>query len=199
MANRPNHRRFGSVRKRDSGRWQARYRGPDGRLRSAPQTFRTKREAEQWLSLVEAQLVRGEWNDPAKGDVRLGDYAEKWIMERAGLRPRTLALYRWLLTKHIKPGLGRVPLGKLTTGLIREWRATLLAGGVSQTMTAKSYRLLRAVFSTAVEEDGLLTRNPCRVREPTARTRPNDRSSPSPRCSTSRVGCASLVSVPWSC
>lgn len=46
--NRAGHQRFGNVRKRDSGRWQARYPGPDGRVRSAPQTFATKREAEQW-------------------------------------------------------------------------------------------------------------------------------------------------------
>lgn len=31
-------------------------------------------------------------------------------------------------------------------------------------MTAKSYRLLRAILTTAVEEDDLLKRNPCRVR-----------------------------------
>ena len=31
-------------------------------------------------------------------------------------------------------------------------------------MAAKSYRLLRAVLATAVEEDKILTRNPCRIR-----------------------------------
>lgn len=34
-------RRFGSVRKLPSGRFQARYPGPDGLLRSAPETFPT--------------------------------------------------------------------------------------------------------------------------------------------------------------
>lgn len=163
MPNRARQRHFGNVRKRDSGRWQARYRGPDGRLRPAPQTFRTKRDAEQWLSVVETQLLHGNWNDPTKGSILVGDYAQKWITERAGLRPRTVELYRWLLVKHIAPALGRVPLGKLTTGLIREWRSGLLLAGVSHTMTAKAYRLLRAILTTAVQEDGLLTRNPCRV------------------------------------
>lgn len=31
-------------------------------------------------------------------------------------------------------------------------------------MAAKSYRLLRAILTTAVEEDKILPRNPCRVR-----------------------------------
>lgn len=48
--------------------------------------------------------------------------------------------------------------------MIREWRSTLLASGVSGTMTAKAYRPLRAVLMTAVEEDRILLRNPCRVR-----------------------------------
>ena len=34
--------------------------------------------------------------------------------------------YRWLLRKHIAPHLGGVPLGKLDTALIREWRSDSL-------------------------------------------------------------------------
>ena len=48
--------------------------------------------------------------------------------------------------------------------MIREWRAKLLRGGVSVSMAAKAYRLLRSILTTAVEEDKILARNPCRVR-----------------------------------
>lgn len=57
------------------------------------------------------------------------------------------------MRKHIEPRLGGVQLGQLTTAAVREWRANLLAARVSQSIAAKSYRLLRAVLSTAVEED----------------------------------------------
>jgi hypothetical protein len=41
----------------------------------------------------------------------------------------------------------------------------MLAGdGRSPIVSAKSYRLLRAVFNTAVKEDRLLAENPCRIR-----------------------------------
>jgi integrase len=96
--------------------------------------------------------------------ITLGDYGSRWIAERPGLRPRTVELYRWLFDKHIEPWLGAVQLGRLTTAVIREWRAALLAAGVSQSVTAKAYRLLRVVLTTAVEEDRILPRNPCRVR-----------------------------------
>src|ERR1039457_1644304 len=164
MANREGHRRFGNVRKRESGRYQIRYPGPDGRMRTGPETYERKSDADKALVLIEAQMASGEWSDPDRGKVKLADYAATWIAQRPRLRPRTVDLYRWLLGKHITPYLGGVPVGKLSTAMIREWRATLLGNGVSVSMAAKAYRLLRAVLMTAVEEDKILLRNPCRIR-----------------------------------
>jgi integrase len=172
MPNKQGHRRFGNVRRLPSGRYQARYPGPDGRLRSHPQTFDRKGDAERALSLIEAQIVAGDWADPQRGKTRLGDYASDWITQRPGLRIRTVDFYRWLLTKHIEPYLGDMPIGKLTTQAIREWRSGLLAKGVSATTTAKAYRLLRAVLMTAIEEDKILPRNPCRIRGAGSETAP---------------------------
>jgi len=159
MANKEGHRRFGNARKLPSGRFQIRYPGPDGRLRTGPETYGRKSDADKALVLVEAQLNSGEWTDPERGKVKLGEYAARWITERPKLRPRTIDLYRWLLAKHLAPHLGGVPVGKVSTAMIREWRATLPVS-----VTAKAYRLLRAVLMTAVEEDKILPRNPCRIR-----------------------------------
>jgi integrase len=164
MANRSGHRRFGNVRKRESGRYQVRYLGPDGLMRTAPETFTRKQDAEKHLALVEVQMMRGEWTDPQRAKVKLADYADRWIAERPGLRPRTVDLYRWLMRRHIAPYLGNVQLGRLDTPMIREWRARLLANGVSQTMAAKAYRLLRSILMTAVNEDRILASNPCRIK-----------------------------------
>ncbi|MEV8606868.1 tyrosine-type recombinase/integrase [Amycolatopsis sp. NPDC051373] len=164
MANKHGHRGFGSVRQLPSGRWQARYPGPDGITRTAPNTLDTKRTAERWLSEVETQIAHGDWIDPERAKRKLRDYADQWITERPGLRPRTVELYKWLLRKHIDPGLGGVELGKLSPALVRQWRSDRLMAGVSESVTAKSYRLLRAILNTAVDEDKILVRNPCRVR-----------------------------------
>jgi integrase len=141
-------------------------------MRSHPQTFDRKGDAERALSLIEAQIISGEWTDPQRGKARLGDYARDWITQRPGLRVRTVDFYRWLLARHIEPYLGDVPIGKLSTQAVREWRSRLLAHGVSPTMTAKAYRLLRAVLMTAVEEDKILPRNPCRIRGAGSETAP---------------------------
>lgn len=113
--------------------------------------------------MVETQMARGEWIDPERGKVRLQDYAERWITERPNLRPRTVHLYRWTLGKHVTPYLGDMPLNRIDTPMVREWRSRLLAEGVSLTMAAKAYRLLRAVLMTAVKEDELIRVNPCRI------------------------------------
>ncbi|MFI6811937.1 hypothetical protein ACIBG7_05990 [Nonomuraea sp. NPDC050328] len=53
-------RRFGRVRRLPSGRYQARYPGPDGIDRAAPHTFATKKEAEIWLSKKETEIHESE-------------------------------------------------------------------------------------------------------------------------------------------
>ena len=109
MANKDGHRRFGNVRRRESGRYQIRYPGPDGRMRTGPDTYERKSDADKALVLIEAQMAAGQWTDPDRGKVKLADYAATWIAQRPGLRPRTVDLYRWLLGKHIAPYLGGVP------------------------------------------------------------------------------------------
>lgn len=47
---------------------------------------------------------------------------------------------------------------------MQEWQANLLGAGVSETVVAKSYRLLRAILNTPVTEDELLIVNPRRIR-----------------------------------
>ena len=164
MANKDGHRRFGSMRKLPSGRYQVRYPGADGQTHTAPETYERKTDAERALVLIEAQISAGNWTNPERGKVKLEDYAATWITQRPGLRPRTVDLYRWLLKKHIAPYIGSVAVGKMSAALVREWRAKLLANGVSVSMTAKAYRLLRAIMTTAVDDDGLLSRNPCRIK-----------------------------------
>ncbi|MEU7916817.1 transposase [Microbispora bryophytorum] len=81
MANKAGHRRFGSIRKLPSGRFQIRYPGPDGKLRSGETTYERERDAERALSLLEAKMMTGDRTDPQRSKVKLGDYAAKWITE----------------------------------------------------------------------------------------------------------------------
>ena len=118
MANKAGHRRFGSVRRRRSGRWQARYQGPDGLTRSAPMTFNSKRSAEQWLTLMEGRILRGEWQPPEQSKIMFGGYATHWVADRR-LEPRSRELYAMLLRLHIMPWFGDLALDRITPPLVR--------------------------------------------------------------------------------
>ena len=115
MVNSKGRRRwFGTVRRLPSGRYPARYWGPDGVRRSADDTFATKPEAQDWLTLKEAELLEDEWVDPDAGAVLVTDYAATWIDERPGLRPKSVKNYRGLLRCQVAPYLATVTVGELT-------------------------------------------------------------------------------------
>ncbi|HEU5476141.1 MAG TPA: tyrosine-type recombinase/integrase [Actinophytocola sp.] len=156
-------RRFGRVRQLPSGRWQARYPGPDGQLRAAPYTFEREADADRWLGEVETDLRRGDWTDPDAGRIPLGLYAKAWIEERPGLAVRTVELYEGLLRNHIDPYLGDVMLADLSPAKVRRWRKDRLdeCGPVT---VAKAYRLLKAIMNTALLDDKLIKMNPCTIK-----------------------------------
>jgi integrase len=156
-------RRFGRVRRLPSGRWQARYKGPDGIDRPATRTFASKADAERWLSLTEAEIIRGDWLDPDLGQVLFADYARAWVTERPNLKPKTAQSYEGLVRLHLVPELGPLAVASSTDPRVRRWRKTLLDAGVGQVTVSKAYRLLKAILSTAVE-DGMIRRNPCRIK-----------------------------------
>jgi integrase len=164
MAKNGRRRRFGWVRKLPSGRHQASYLGPDGRRHVAPHTFDSATSADRWLVQVETTILRREWFDPERASVELCAYAQAWIEQRPGLRSSTQALYHRLLDRYITPTLGAAELRAIDTPMVRKWRSDLLRAGVSQSMTAKAYRLLRAVLMTAATEGKMIPRNPCQIR-----------------------------------
>ncbi|WP_067974618.1 site-specific integrase [Nocardiopsis trehalosi] len=154
-------RSFGNIRPLPSGRFQARYRGPDGRLRGAPTTFPTKKAAERWLTLKAAEIAQGDWTDPDVGAIPFRDYAAQWVEER-DLAPRTVDLYGSLLRLHLNPTFGDVLLKDIREAHVRSWRASRRKAKVGKVTVAKAYRLMRAVMNTAVR-DRLVKENPCRV------------------------------------
>ena len=152
-------RQFGTIRKRPSGRWQAFY-WHQGTKHYAPNTFTTKADASAFLDNVHTDITRGGWVDPRAGKVLFATYATEWLSARPDLRPRTVMQYESLLKCHLVPTFGKVPIADVTPSQVRTWHAALAAAKPGAARTA--YRLLRAIFSTAVHDERLL-RNPCRV------------------------------------
>jgi integrase len=85
------------------------------------------------------------------------------------LKPRTEELYRGLLKNHLLPVFGNRAVGEIREPEVRRWhKERLMAGSVASPAfgpitVAKAYRLLHAIMTTAAD-DGLIRRNPCRIK-----------------------------------
>jgi integrase len=154
-------RRFGRVRKLASGRYQARYRGPDGLDHPAPATFTSKREADRFLSLVEADIANGKWYSPSAGRTTVAEWAELWFAAvQAGWKPKTRHTYRDVLGRLVLPHLGQVQLANLRPIQVSKWVGTL-AEDRSPSQVRQAYRLLSQLMASAVDND-MIPASPCR-------------------------------------
>lgn len=172
---------FGSISKQRSGRFRARYTGPDGRWHNAPYTFLTKTDARAWLTTEHSKLIAGDWTPPAvrqaadvtrikRRAVTFGEYADAWLSSR-DLRDRTRQHYRKILDRFLIPVFGTRPVEAITPEIVRSWYSGLDPS--KPTMRAHTYALLRTILTTAVEDD-LLSANPCRIRSAGRSTRQRD-------------------------
>ncbi|WP_288337049.1 site-specific integrase [uncultured Gordonia sp.] len=159
-------RSWGTVRKMRSGAYQASYVALDGVRYYAPHTYRAKVDAEGWLSRERKLIELGEWRPPADRAAALvaatttvRDYSTTWIAER-DLAPKTRWLYQHALDSRILPAIGSERLQDVTPALVRTWWAGL--GTETPTANSHSYRLLKAIFNTALA-DGLVSVNPVQV------------------------------------
>jgi hypothetical protein len=155
-------RRFGSIRKLSSERFQALY---EHRLlgRQFSATFDTRPQAETWLTEQQRHLRSGEWHNPSGTHLRLTDFFMPWLAGRT-LAPRTRELYDGLWTRYISKTLGNLRFGELTPTAVRVWHSGLVTATRPGPVTvAKAYRLLSTVTNDAVR-DGLLLRSPCAIR-----------------------------------
>lgn len=170
VAQKAHRRSFGAVRKLPSGRYQARYTGPDGqkyparREDGSPLTFSTRGDADSWLSIKQSEIVRKEWLPPAEPKapaVALRVYADAWLTSR-DLEDRTREHYEQLLRDHVYPRFGNVPVPEIGAAAVRTWHADLRTR-TGPTARSHAYSLLRTVMNTAIADE-LIAANPCRVR-----------------------------------
>lgn len=152
---------FGSIRKLPSGKYQARYTAPNGKMLTAPVTFETLGVARKFLSLKESEIITNTWNPSAKYSTStFGEFAQVWISQR-DLKPRTFEHYGKILDNHLLPIFGGERIASLSSDQIKEWYSSL--GSATPTLRAHTYGLFRTILNTAVE-DGVIPANPCHIR-----------------------------------
>jgi len=142
---------MGSIRNAPSGRWQARYRDRQGRLRS--KTFATKGRPRRFLERTGTSMQRGDWVDPRLGRISFSAWATEWERTTVDLRPTTVDLYQYILRSFLLPTFGPVPMGRIAPLEVRAWLAGLAASDVSAASAHRAFRLLRRIMNVAVQSE----------------------------------------------
>lgn len=177
MATKTNKKRrsFGQISRMRSGRYQARYTGPDGNLHTAHSTFEDRDAAVVWLN-QERRLVEDSpetWTPPKarleaarRKALTFGDFAKTWLINRKvkgrPLADRTRDHYRDLLDRFILPTFGEVALNAITPDMVDRWYE--LTAPDRPTTQAHAYGLLRTILGTAAQRGHIKTANPAHVR-----------------------------------
>lgn len=155
-----------SIARRRDGKWRARYRDEAGKEHA--RHFDRKVDAQRWLDVVTASVVRGDYIDPARAKVTLRAYADRWL-EAQPIRPTSRRTYEIHLRRRVLPLLGDKPLGGITPtdirGLVKRLQAELAPNTVQSI-----HGLIANVLGSAVE-DGHIPRNPAAKTSPRKPTR----------------------------
>lgn len=153
---------------RTGRRWRARYRGPDGRIRS--RSFDRKVDADRWLIARLGSIDRGDWIAPEAGNIPLSEAAADWL-SGLDIKPKTRAGYESLLRSRVLPVFGDLPLNRITPAMVREWIADMTNEGLSASRIKQAKQVLSAPLKLAVN-DGIIARSPTTgVKAPTVRRR----------------------------
>ena len=154
----------GNLRKRKDGRWEGRYTaGHDpetGKAIYRNVLGRTQAEARAKLkqAIEEAKIV-----DQTKAKkYSVGEWMDVWFENYAKVkvRPSSHQTYRGYINNHIKPNIGKIPLGKLSSLDLQKFYKKLLSNGrverieskkQSKGLSPKTVRNLHQIIASAMK------------------------------------------------
>ncbi len=141
-------------------RYRVRYRDPGGKTRE--KWFRRRVDADRFAATTEADMVRGQWIDPALSRVTLADWAEEWLAGKSHRKPKTFAGYESLLRVHVLPTFGQRELRQIRTNSVKQWLGQLQETGLSASRIRQAFQVLNSCMEAAVEDDRI-AKNPARA------------------------------------
>ena len=164
----------GTVRLRSDGRWEGRHivgYDENGKAKQKSVLAKTKAECVEKL-----KKLQEEYTEVApfkvKPDMRFGDWMNYWYENhcKPSIRPTTQKGYEEWIYVHAIPGLGHIPLNKLTQADCQKFLNEMKANGrkthrdtkgpeMAERSVRSCYHVIRMALDRAVK-DGLIKKNP---------------------------------------
>ena len=91
---------------------------------------------------MEISKLRGEWVDPTRSRITVGEWAERWYEAQLQLKATTLSGYRYTLDWHVIPVWGTVRLVDIGHADVQAWVTKL-----TKTLAASTVRQIYLVLA----------------------------------------------------
>jgi len=137
-----------SITKRENGKWRARYRDTAGKEHASHHA--RKVDAQRWVDDQSASLVTGSRADPSRGRVDFALVAATWATNPSWAES-TRARNAGILTRHVLPRWGSVPLARVTHEDAQVWVNGLVASGLAAGSVRKIAGVFSGILTTAVK------------------------------------------------
>ena len=146
-----------SIKKRENGRWRARYYDDDGKQHE--RNFPRRVDAQQWLDEQTAKLVAGAHITPRTARTTVGEWCDTWLEGYRGNRSSTVRQAEVHLAR-IRTAFGSMQLSAVRPSHVRTWTSQLAAEGLAESYVYALHARLAQVYADAVH-DGLVAKSPC--------------------------------------
>ena len=164
----------GTVRLRSDGRWEGRHivgYDENGKAKQKSVLAKTKAECVEKLKKLQEEYTEVA-SFKVKPDMRFGDWINYWYENhcKPSIRPTTQKGYEEWIYVHAIPGLGHIPLNKLTQADCQKFLNEMKANGrkthrdtkgpeMAERSVRSCYHVIRMALDRAVK-DGLIKKNP---------------------------------------
>ena len=146
-----------SIERRPNRKWRARVYDASGK--QIARHFDRKSDAERWEAFTKAAVSRGDWIDPSRARVTVGEWAAQWMAAQVQLKPTTHARYELALRRQVLPTWEDIPLSAVSYAQVAAWVQRLTASGLAPATVRYAHRVLSLILAHAVR-DGRMARNP---------------------------------------
>ncbi|EFO88547.1 hypothetical protein CRE_26889 [Caenorhabditis remanei] len=159
-------------------RYRVRYRKPNG-AQTDKRGFKTKRDAELYLSSVTVSKATGAYRDPLEGKQLVSVFGERWKTGHlTSLKPSSQLTMETAYRLHVEPVWGSRQVASIRPSEVSAWIGKLTTGSESRkALAAQTVRRAAFVLSLVLDyavQDGLMPANPARGhRLPAKRRKPN--------------------------